>query len=75
MTISIRVSNEIESRLNTLAKKTGRTKSYYIKQLISEHLDDLEDCYMADKIYGDVLKGKEKLYSSQEVRKELGLDG
>ena len=74
MTISVRFSIETENRLNILAKKTGRSKSYYIKQLITEHLDDLEDCYMADKIYGDILKGKERLYSAEEVRQELGLD-
>ena len=74
MTISVRFSIETENRLNMLAKKTGRSKSYYIKQLITEHLDDLEDCYMADKIYGDILKGKERLYSAEEVRQELGLD-
>ncbi|MCP5682634.1 TraY domain-containing protein, partial [Klebsiella pneumoniae] len=41
--LAIRLSDEIESRLNLLAKQTGRTKTFYAREAILTHLDDLED--------------------------------
>ena len=45
--LSIRLSSQIEKRLNSLAKKTGRTKTYYVTQAILEHLDELEELYLS----------------------------
>ena len=47
--LSIRLSEEIEKRLERLARQTGRAKSYYVRQAILTHLDDLEDLYIAEK--------------------------
>lgn len=47
--INIFLSADIEKRLDDLAKKTGRTKSYYARQAILERLDDLEDIYLAEE--------------------------
>jgi RHH-type rel operon transcriptional repressor/antitoxin RelB len=41
--LAIRLDPEIESRLERLARKTGRTKTFYAREAILEHLDDLED--------------------------------
>ena len=49
MTTSIRLSDELDARLERLASKTGRTKSFYIKEAIEEHIADLEDYYLADR--------------------------
>lgn len=49
MAISIRLPAELEARLARLASKTGRTKSYYIKEAIAEQLADLEDYYLAER--------------------------
>lgn len=70
MPISIRLAEDIEARLEHLAKLTGRTKTYYIRQAILEKLEDLEDIYMAEQ----VLENPGKRYTSSEVRQELGLD-
>lgn len=40
--LAIRLPEEMEKRLETLAKRTGRTKSYYARQAIIEHLGELE---------------------------------
>jgi len=48
MPISIRLEKSTEKRLDDLAKLTGRTKSYYIRQALEEKLDDLEDLYIAE---------------------------
>lgn len=47
--LAIRLPEEIEKRLEELAKKTGRTKSYYVRQAILEYLEDMEDYYLAEE--------------------------
>lgn len=63
----------MEQRLTLLAERTGRTKAYYLRELIERGLDDLEDCYLADAVMEKVRKGEEKVFSAKEVRKDLGL--
>ncbi len=67
--LAIRLDPEIESRLERLAKKTGRTKTYYAREAILEHLDDLEDIYLASQR----LEKRARTYSADEVKHELGL--
>jgi RHH-type rel operon transcriptional repressor/antitoxin RelB len=67
--LAIRLDPEIEKRLELLARKTGRTKTFYAREAILEHLEDLEDIYLA----GDRLKNPGKTYSAEEVKRELGL--
>ncbi len=67
--LAIRLNSAIEKRLGLLAKKTGRTKTYYAREAILEHLEDMEDAYLAVKR----LKRPGKTYSSEEVKRELGL--
>lgn len=74
MAMSIRLSNDLEKRLDFLAAQTGRTKAFYIRELIQENIDDLEDYYLAAATLERVRKGKEAVYSTAEVSKELGLD-
>jgi len=47
--LALRLPPQIEKRLADLAKKTGRSKSFYAREAILEHLDDLEDLYLARK--------------------------
>ena len=70
MPTSIRLSSELEQRLSKLAKKTGRTKAFYLREIIEKGFEDVEDYYLAL----EVLNRNEKIYSSEEMRKELGLD-
>ena len=60
---------EIEKRLDALAKKTGRTKTFYAREAILEHLEDLEDVYLAT----ERLQRPTKTYSAEDVKHELGL--
>jgi RHH-type transcriptional regulator, rel operon repressor / antitoxin RelB len=71
---SIRLDPITEQRLNQLATQTGRTKAYYLRELVINGLDDLEDYYLAAATMERVRKGDEKVYSSTQVRKDLGLD-
>jgi RHH-type transcriptional regulator, rel operon repressor / antitoxin RelB len=45
--LALRLPDDIESRLAALARKTGRTKSYYAREAILAHLGYLEDAYVA----------------------------
>ena len=74
MATSIRLAPETERRLDFLAVQTGRTKAFYLRELIERGLDDLEDYYLAADVLERVRKGSEKVYSTAEVRDELGLD-
>ena len=67
--LAIRLPQEIEKRLEELAKKTGRTKTYYVREAILEYLDDLEDYYLAI----DRLDKPGKRWTMEEVEEELGL--
>ena len=73
MAVSIRLDPLIEQRLDYLARLTGRTKSYYLRELIEGGLDDLEDFYLADATLERVRKGQEAVIYSIEVRSSLGL--
>jgi RHH-type rel operon transcriptional repressor/antitoxin RelB len=74
MPTSIRLSAEAEQRLDFLAAQTGRPKAFYLRQMIESGLDDLEDYYLAADVLERVRKGEEKIYSSAQVRADLGLD-
>jgi RHH-type rel operon transcriptional repressor/antitoxin RelB len=71
--LAIRLPEEIEKRLDTLAKETGRTKSFYVREAILEHLDDLEDLYLAEQRLADIRAGKSSLVSLEEVMKRYGM--
>ncbi len=74
MPTSIRLEPEIEARLDALAARTGRTKAYYLRQLIENGLQDLEDYYKAVEVSERIRRGEEKTRPWAEVRHELGLD-
>ncbi|MEO1262075.1 MAG: DUF6290 family protein [Bacteroidota bacterium] len=71
MAISVRLGEEVEKRLATLAKITGRTKTYYIKEAVLEKLEDLEDLYIAQKR----VENPGKVWTMSEVEQDVGLDG
>lgn len=73
MATSIRLPAEIEQRIDFLANQTGRTKAFYLRQIIENGLTEIEDYYLAAEVLERVRKGQEKVISSDKVRKELGL--
>ena len=74
MATSIRLNPEIEQRLDFLSTHTGRSKAYYLREIIEKGLEDLEDYYLAAEVVERIRKGTEKVYSAEQVRKDLGLD-
>lgn len=45
--LSIRLDPDTEERLDHLARETGRTKSYYVREALLRHLEEMEDRYVA----------------------------
>ena len=74
MATSIRLDDEIEQRLERLSSETGRTKAFYLRELIERGLDDLEDYYLGMEVVERLRKGEEPTFSIDEVEKDLGLD-
>lgn len=69
--LAVRLPQEIEERLTELAARTGRTKSYYVREALLTHLDDLEDMYLA----ASRLKQPERRWTQEELEQGLDLDG
>lgn len=72
--LAIRLPPSIEKRLEKLAKRSGRTKTYYAREAILKHIEDLEDAHEAERILQRVRAGKERTYTLDEVARRLGLD-
>jgi RHH-type rel operon transcriptional repressor/antitoxin RelB len=68
--LSLRLDPDIERRLDELARRTGRTKSYYARELIEGNLEELEDRSIAEAR----LEKRRTPLSSSRVRKKLGLE-
>lgn len=74
MATSIRLAPETEKRLDYLAAHTGRTKAYYLREIIEQGIDEMEEYYLAAEVLERVRKGQEQVFSAADVRKDLGLD-
>ena len=74
MATSIRLAPETEQRIDFLASQTGRTKAFYLREVIERGLEDMEDYYLAADVLERLRQGKEKVYSSADVRHALNLD-
>ena len=67
--LALRLPPDLEQRLDDLARKTGRTKSYYAREAIAEHIADLEDAYLAEHR----LRDNPEFVEFDEVLRELNI--
>ncbi len=74
MPTSVRLDPDIETRLTHLAETTGRSKAFYLRRLIEDHFDELEDIYLAEEVLQRIRSGKEQTHVLDDVERELGLD-
>lgn len=75
MAISIRLPGDVEARLQNLAALTGRSKTYYATEAILEHLDDLEDLYLAKHELEAIRAGVSTTTPLADVMKRYGMEG
>ena len=73
--VSLRLPDDVSARLQDLAERTGRSKTFYMVEAIREHLDDLEDVYLAEQRLSDHRSGKTQAVPLEEVMKRYGLAG
>jgi RHH-type rel operon transcriptional repressor/antitoxin RelB len=73
--VSLRLPDDVSTRLQDLAERTGRSKTFYMVEAIREHLDDLEDVYLAEQRLIDLRAGKTQAVPLEEVMKRYGLEG
>ena len=66
--LALRLPPEIEERLTLLAKKTGRTKTFYATQAVITHLEDLEDYYAAESSYREYIASGEKAIPWNQIK-------
>jgi RHH-type rel operon transcriptional repressor/antitoxin RelB len=71
--LAIRLPPEIEERLEALARRTGRSKSFYARQALLEYLDDLEDLHLAEQRLQDLQRGDDRPIELAELLKRHGL--
>lgn len=74
MATSVRLAQETERRLDFLASHTGRSKAYYLREIIEQGIESMEDYYLAAEVLERVRKGQEQVHSAADVRMDLGLD-
>ena len=70
----MRISEELDQRLSNLAKKTGRTKTYYVLEILNEHIGELEDIYLAQTAYEEFRRSGANSVPLEDVEAELGLE-
>ena len=73
--VSLRLPDEVTQRLDKLAEITGRTKTFYMVEAIREHLDDLEDLYLAEQRLIEIRAGRSQTVPLEEVMKRYGMEG
>jgi RHH-type rel operon transcriptional repressor/antitoxin RelB len=71
---AVRLPDETYERLQTLAARTGRTATFYIRAAVEEKLQDMEDLYLAEEVMRRRADGGSRTYSLDEVGRELGVD-
>jgi len=72
--LAIRLPQSIEKRLDKLARRTGRTKTYYVREAILQHLEDIEDLYLAEHTLERIRRGEERTIPLKDVIKRHGLE-
>lgn len=71
--INFRADDALHARLERLAKLTGRTKTFYVREAVASYIDDLEDIYLADRVMDRITAGEERVHSLLDVERDLGL--
>ena len=71
--LSVRLGEELEQRLEALAKATGRSKTYYVREALIQKLEDMEDLYLAEAVMERIASGEEKTTPLADLERELGL--
>jgi RHH-type rel operon transcriptional repressor/antitoxin RelB len=70
ITISVRISDDLASKLSEIAEETERPKSFHIQKALESYLTELADLQVA---YDRLHDTTDPVISLEEIRKELEL--
>lgn len=73
--VSLRLPDEVTQRLENLVALTGRSKTFYMVEAIREHIDDLEDLYLAERELEAIRSGNSQTVPLEEVMQRYGMEG
>ena len=65
--VSLRLPDDLSARLGHLAEVTGRSKTFYMIEAIKEHIEDLEDLYLAEQRLINIRAGKTQTISLADM--------
>ena len=74
MSTTIQLDPDIDARLEELARATGRSKEFYLKELILQGMEEIEDAYLGALEAEKVRLGESSTRSLDAVMQDLGLD-
>ena len=72
--VSLRLPEEVSARLHQLAALTGRSRTFYMIEAITTHLDDLEDLYLAEREVEAIRAGVSTTTPLADVMKRYGME-
>ncbi len=72
--LTIRLPPSVEKRIEKLARRTGQSKSFYVREAVIQHLDDLEDLYLAENSLKRIRSGKDRVIPLKEVMTRYRID-
>ena len=72
--VSLRLPDEVSERLQRLVDLTGRSKTFYMIEAIREHLEDLEDLYLAEQRLIALRSRQSRTVPLEEVMQRYGLE-
>ena len=75
MATTITLSSENEEKLDFLVSETGRSREFFLQEMVERGMEDIEDYYLSMEVLKRVRSGEERIYTSAEVKQDLGLDG
>ena len=71
--LAVRLPESIEKRLEELARRTGHTKTFYAREALLQHLEEMEDRFLAEQSLGRIQRGESQTSTLAQVKKRLGL--
>ncbi len=72
--ITVSLPEELEARLEELARRTGRTKEFYVREAILQYIEDLEDLALAEEEWENIRAGRSRTFTLEEVMKKHGVE-
>ena len=74
MSILLDFTPELQERVDFWSRRSNKKPDEFLKNIIAECIEDLEDYEEAVRIYSDVQSGRMKTHSWEEVRERLVLE-